>query len=162
MYRELVMKRKWFNNNEIVDIFTVSQSIPGAIAVNAAFNAGYRKSGVIGALIAVLGVVLPAFLAILIILFFFLHIREIVWVRKYLAGVITASAALIFLTAIELARSVFKKALLLNITIALIVFIGVGIFNLNALWMIMGGILFGIIHYGYLKLTVKESADVEQ
>ncbi len=156
MYRELVISNKWFNNEEIVDIFTVSQSIPGAIAVNAAFNTGFRRAGIIGAFISVAGVVLPAFVAILIILLFFFSIREAVWVRKFLGGVITASAALIFITAINLTRAVLKRTFLINSIITIFVFIAVGVFNINALWMILSGIVFGLGHYTWIKLHRKE------
>ncbi|MBW6515261.1 MAG: chromate transporter [Candidatus Cloacimonetes bacterium] len=157
IYRELVINKKWFNNEELVDILTVSQAIPGAIAVNAAFNAGYRKVGVIGGFISALGLVLPAFLAILFIMIFFLNIRDIEWVQKFLSGIIIASTALILSTTINLAKTVYKRRLIINMVISLIVFIGIGYFNINASWMILGGIIFGFINF--FTRSLKEEAD---
>jgi chromate transporter len=161
IYRELVMKRKWFNNDEIVDIFTVSQSIPGAIAVNAAFNTGFRKAGLPGGFMAVAGVVIPAFLAIVLILIFFLNIRESIWVQKFLAGILTASAALILMTAIDLAKTVYKKEAIVRIIISLLVFIGIGVFGINAMWMILGGVLWGLANYLYQILGLKKGENDE-
>jgi len=156
IYRELVIRRKWFTNSEIVDIFTVSQSIPGAIAVNAAFNTGFRRSGVLGGIVATCGVVLPAFLAITLILYVFINLRDNVWAQKFLAGVITASAALILLTAIDLAKSVFSKSFIIRVTISLIVFVTVGIFDLNAMWMIFAGMIFGVLYHIFIKRDVNQ------
>lgn len=156
IYRELILRRKWFTDKEIVDIFTVSQSIPGAISVNAAFDAGFRKAGIPGGLFSAAGIVLPAFFAIVFLLLFFFEIRDTTWARKFLAGVITASAALILLTTIEIAKTVCKKEILLRAAIALIVFIAVGAFNVNALWMILAGIFFGLT-YHVLKPKTTES-----
>lgn len=155
IYRELVIKRKWFGNNEIVDIFTVAQSIPGAIAVNAAFNTGFRKAGFWGGIMAATGVVLPAFMAIVLILFFFMQIRDAEWVRKFLAGVITASAALIFLTTIDISKTVLKKNTVIRLAVAVIVFITIGMLDVNALWLILAGMFFGLFYHLVIKGDVK-------
>jgi|SRR5690554_3859395 len=157
IYRELVIRRKWFTNAEIVDIFTVSQSIPGAISVNAAFNTGFRRSGVLGGLIAAFGVVLPAFLAITLILFVFINLRNNILVQKFLSGVITASAALILLTATDLAKSVFSRYFLIRAAISFIVFVAVGVFDLNAMWLIFAGMVFGVLYHTFIKRDLSQS-----
>ena len=58
---EVVHKQKWVTKEQIVDIFAIIQSLPGAIAVNAASLVGYQIAGVFGAIAAFLGVILPTF-----------------------------------------------------------------------------------------------------
>ena len=57
--REVVEKRKWLQAEEVTDIVAVSGSVPGAIAINSATFIGYRIAGVMGAIAAMLGILLP-------------------------------------------------------------------------------------------------------
>ena len=59
MRKTFVEKYHWLSENEMMDLTAIAQSAPGAIAVNAAILVGYRIAGVVGALITVLGTVLP-------------------------------------------------------------------------------------------------------
>jgi len=61
MEDEMVNKKKWLSKENLVDIFAVSQSLPGAIAVNSATFVGYQIGGIPGGLSALLGIVLPTF-----------------------------------------------------------------------------------------------------
>ncbi|MDR3539767.1 MAG: chromate transporter [Desulfosporosinus sp.] len=63
---EVVRKQQWVTKEQIVDVFAIIQSLPGAIAVNAASLVGYQIAGVFGAIAAFLGVILPTF-AIMIV-----------------------------------------------------------------------------------------------
>ena len=57
----------WLTQEELVDFVALSESTPGPLAVNMATFAGMRTGGVLGAVIATLGIVLPSFIIILII-----------------------------------------------------------------------------------------------
>src|SRR5690625_488596 len=61
---EVVQKNNWLEEEDLLDIITVSQSIPGAIAINAAIFIGYRVAGIIGAIFSLLGIVLPTILIV--------------------------------------------------------------------------------------------------
>ena len=63
--REIVEKRKWITNDDILEVVAIAESTPGPIAVNSATFVGYRTGGFSGALLATLGVVLPSFAVIL-------------------------------------------------------------------------------------------------
>ena len=65
--REIVEKRKWITNDDILEVVAIAESTPGPIAVNSATFVGYRTGGFSGALLATLGVVLPSFVIILIV-----------------------------------------------------------------------------------------------
>ncbi|HAI52757.1 MAG TPA: chromate transporter, partial [Firmicutes bacterium] len=69
--REVVEVQGWVEQEEILDIVALSQSVPGAIAVNSAIFIGLRLRGLAGALAALLGVMTPSVVIILIIAHFF-------------------------------------------------------------------------------------------
>src|SRR5690554_4401929 len=61
----VVTKEHWVTDDGFIDMIGITQSVPGALAVNSAIFLGYQIAGVPGALIATLGAVLPSFLIIL-------------------------------------------------------------------------------------------------
>lgn len=73
--KEIVEKRKWLTSDDIADVFALSQSVPGAVAINSATFIGHRIAGIKGALAAMAGVSLPTFLIVLAlgISYFFIH-----------------------------------------------------------------------------------------
>jgi chromate transporter len=58
---EVVDKRHWIDKEEFLDIIVISQTFPGALAVNSSIFFGYKIGGIIGAILALMGVVLPSF-----------------------------------------------------------------------------------------------------
>lgn len=65
--KEVSEKRKWISGEDILDIFAISESTPGPIAINTATFIGYKIAGVLGAFCATFGVVLPSFIIISLI-----------------------------------------------------------------------------------------------
>ncbi|MFP7298790.1 chromate transporter [Neobacillus niacini] len=63
--KEVVEKRKWLTNEDISDVIALSQTVPGAVAVNSATFIGHRIGGIRGALAAMIGVSVPTFLIVL-------------------------------------------------------------------------------------------------
>ena len=61
MQRELIEKRGWITEEELIDYFAIGQSTPGIIAVNVATFVGYKRLGVLGGIIGTIGVVTPSF-----------------------------------------------------------------------------------------------------
>lgn len=68
---EVVRKRKWITEMEIMDVLAISESTPGPIAINTATFVGYKVSGVLGSIIATLGLAVPSFVIIFVISFFY-------------------------------------------------------------------------------------------
>lgn len=71
IHEEIVNKHKLIKEDEIKDILSLSQSIPGAIAVNTALFAGQRINGIVGALAAVSGINIPTFTIVLVLGYFY-------------------------------------------------------------------------------------------
>ena len=99
--REIVEKRGLIGREELTDIVAIAESTPGPIAVNAATFVGYRSAGVLGALLATVGVVLPSFLIILAVAFFLRRAADNRYVRYAFFGVRAGVLALIVRAAVN-------------------------------------------------------------
>lgn len=102
--QELIVKRKWIEQREFLDLLTLAQSVPGPIAVNTSVFVGYKVRGLRGAAAALLGSVLPSFVIILLIALFFADIRQNPVVDAAFKGMRPAVVALIIGPVISLAR----------------------------------------------------------
>ena len=67
LQRELVEKRGWVTEEEIMDYFAIGQCTPGVIAVNTATFVGIKLRGYPGAVFATVGIVLPSIVIITLI-----------------------------------------------------------------------------------------------
>ena len=72
MRHELVIKRRWLNDDDFMSTMSLATIVPGAIAVNIAYLLGRRLRGKAGATAAILGTVVPSFFVILLIAAFLL------------------------------------------------------------------------------------------
>ena len=66
--KETVEKKGWISDDDIFDVVAIAESTPGPIAVNSATFVGYKTAGFLGALFSTVGVILPSFVVILILL----------------------------------------------------------------------------------------------
>ncbi len=104
LQREIVDKRQWATQEELMDYFAIGQCTPGIIAVNTATFIGYKRKGVVGGIFATLGVVAPSIVIITIIAAFiqgFQHIEAVQWAFE---GVRAAVVALILSAVIKLGK----------------------------------------------------------
>ena len=82
---EFVSKKKWLEKDEFLNMAAIAESTPGPIAINAATYIGYKNAGMLGALLATLGICIPSFVIIYAIsLFFdlFLSLRVVAYAFK--------------------------------------------------------------------------------
>ena len=143
--REVVEVQKWMSEDDIVDAFAISQSLPGAMAVNTGIFIGRKMLGNLGAMMALLGVVLPAFISILFAMFVLSSLSENIYVGKFFAGIRAASTALILLAAIHLGKSATSGRF--GYLIAAVSFLMIVVFNINAAWAVVFGGVFGLLIY---------------
>lgn len=144
--REMVEGKGWISREDIVDILAVSQSLPGAIAINSATFIGYKIAGVSGAISATLGVVLPSVIVITIIASIFVAFKENTMVQKVFAGIRSAVVALIAVAAWNIGKSSVKD--FTGLIIAVGAFIASAIFDVHAVYIILIGIMLGLILQG--------------
>ena len=107
--REIVNKHKWSTQEELLNYFAIGQCTPGVIAVNTATFIGYNTKGIIGGIVATLGVVSPSLVIITLIAMLLENFMDIVWVQHAFAGIRVAVCALIASSVIKLAKSNLKK-----------------------------------------------------
>jgi len=103
--RELVEKNKWLTNEEVTDFFSISQCLPGIIAANTAIFAGYKHKGILGGIVAALGVALPSVIVILIIAAFISNFSDIPVVQKAFAGLRVCVSVLIINAVFKLRKN---------------------------------------------------------
>lgn len=102
LVREQVLAHGWLTESEFLDMIAVSESTPGPLAVNMATFIGSSQVGFPGALVATLGVVLPAFFIILLIAAVLKNLLRYRGVEAFLSGVRPTVVGLILGTAVVL------------------------------------------------------------
>lgn len=93
--REVVTKRKWVKPEDVTDVFTLAESVPGAIAINSATFIGYRIAGPLGAIVAMAGVLIPTFLIIIVLSMSYLFFKDNTRMEAGFQGIRPAIVALI-------------------------------------------------------------------
>jgi chromate transporter len=88
MRRKFVEELGWIEEQEMLDLTAIAQSCPGAMAVNASILVGYRVAGIPGALITVLGTVLPPLVIISVISLFYQAFRDNAIVNLAMGGML--------------------------------------------------------------------------
>lgn len=106
LMREKTLSYGWLGEEQFLNIIAISESTPGPIAVNIATFVGATQSGILGALCATLGVVLPSFIIIIIIAALISNLLRYAGVNAVVNGMKPAVTGIIFATAI----SMFFKA----------------------------------------------------
>jgi chromate transporter len=140
---EVVSKKKWIDENEFLDAIAVAQGSPGPVAVNTSIYVGYRVKGLPGALMAVLGTVLPSFFIILIIAKFFYQYRDNPILDKIFLGIRPAIVALILSAVYKLIKSSklgYKKLIISLASVLAIVFL-----NISPIYLVIAGGLGSVI-----------------
>lgn len=140
---EVVNKRKWITKEEFMDILVVSQSFPGALAVNCSTFVGYKIGGIIGGIMGLLGVVLPSFIIILIVAAFFMQFRNNYYVDLVFKGISAAVPILVLAGVISLSKGVEKN--IRNAIIIVIALIALIFFRLNPVIVIIVAAIYGAI-----------------
>lgn len=105
LIREKVLLHEWLTEEELLNIIAVSESTPGPIAVNIATFIGSAQGGILGSLLATLGVVLPSFIIILIIAALIKSLLKYKGVQAFLGGIRPCVVGLILATAITMLLS---------------------------------------------------------
>ncbi|MGL5868602.1 chromate transporter [Clostridium chrysemydis] len=141
--KEVVEKNEWVSKDEFMDMLVVAQSLPGAMSVNTSIFIGYKIGGVLGAVMALLGVALPSFLIILLVATVFMQFRSNYYVNLAFKGISAAVPILVLTGVVSLAKGVDKNKR--NIIIFVISLIALIIFKINPIVVIIIAAIFGAI-----------------
>ena len=163
MQRELIEKRGWLTDEELIDYFAIGQSTPGIIAVNVATFVGYKRLGVLGGIIGTLGVVTPSWVIIMILAGAISSVDKYPVAQKALKGINVAVAALLTSVIVKFSKKTIKSvwnAVLMLTAFALIYF-----FKVQSVWIIIASLVIGCLITMYKqKKAAKavEAADTEK
>ena len=106
-----VEQKKWITHDEMMNITVIAESTPGPIAINCATFTGYKKAGLIGALMATLGMIIPSFMIIYLISMFLDNFLELAIIANAFKGIKIAVGLLILDAAITMIKKMHKKKL---------------------------------------------------
>ena len=135
---EVVEKRGWLTHNELLDIFAIAESTPGAISINIATFIGTKRAGVIGGCITTFGVVLPAFLVIFALSYVLDLVRDNVWVNALFKGVRVGVVVLIIHAALKFLKEMKKKVV--TVLLAVAMFCLAAFSSVNVIYLMLGSI----------------------
>ncbi len=102
LVEETVLKHNWLKESEFYNLIGVCESTPGPVAINMATYVGSNQAGLLGSIVATLGVVLPSFIIILIIASVMKNLTKNRFVKSFMEGVKPIIAALIISTGVLL------------------------------------------------------------
>lgn len=145
MKKKFVEELKWLDEEEMLDVTAITQSAPGPLPVNASVIIGYRISGVVGSLTAILGTILPPMLIISIISVFYEQFRTNPYIAVALQVMRAGVAAVIFDVVINLAKNVVKTKRILYISMMIIAFILTYLLGVSAMIIIFTCLGIGLI-----------------
>lgn len=137
MRKEFVEKLGWIEEDEMLDLTAIAQSAPGAIAVNASILVGYHVAGFPGAMLTVLGTVLPPLIIISIISMFYKAFLDNPIVNMAMTGMLCGVAAVICDVVINMAKTIFQKKRILPVIVMLGSFVAVRFFSVNIIVIIL-------------------------
>lgn len=125
--REVIDRKKWIDRQEVLDVYALSQSIPGAIGINSAMFIGHRLRGVLGAIFAGIGMVTPSLVVILLIAQVFSQVQYNPMVVSVMYGARAGVVALIVYATWSIAKRSIQGRI--DLAIGLASFVAV-VFNL--------------------------------
>ncbi len=157
MRKEIVEKKQWADDDDILKILVISESTPGVLSINSATFIGYKIAGFKGSCVATLGVIIPSFIIISIISLFIVQFQQLTWVAYAFKGIQAGVAILIFKAALKLSKKIHFDLFAILVLVASLLF---ALFtSFNVIYILIAGAILGII-YGSLIHLKEAKANV--
>ena len=156
---EFVAKKKWIEKDEFLDMAAIAESTPGPIAINAATYIGFKNAGIVGSIIATLGICIPSFVIIYAISLFFDAFLSLTLVAYAFKGIQICVVYLILSAGLKMLKQMKKTVF--NIIIILITLICMVVLSLFAVkfstiyYILISGAI-GVVVYFLGKLKKEE------
>ena len=142
MKDELIKKRNWLRDDEIVDYYCVSQCLPGIIAINMAIFVGYRLKKFKGAFVSLFAMSLSPFISIILIAHLIEGITDIPFIESVFQGINLSVIVLIYLAL----KDIWQKSIYDTFTVVWFLFIlFLSALKISPVWLIIGSIFLGIV-----------------
>jgi chromate transporter len=125
MHREIVVRRQWMDEADFLNGLALGQIMPGANVANLSLYIGHRMRGGIGAVTALLGMLLPPMILVLALAMLYDRVAGVLWLHRFIDGVAAAAIGLTIMVGIRASRRVERR--LGPVTILLLLFVTVGV-----------------------------------
>lgn len=129
----------------MMDLTAIAQSSPGAIAVNASILVGYNVAGIPGALVTILGTILPPMIILTIVSYFYDAFRSNRIVNLVMTGMRAGVAAVICDVVITMGKSIVVMKRVLPIVMLVVSFVAVYFFKVNIMLILLACAVVGAI-----------------
>lgn len=131
----LVNGRHWLDDDDFLDALEISETLPGLNSVNMAVIVGDRLRGVAGAMVAVIGLMIPGMAVIMTLGVLWEHQRQNQNVNAFLVGVAAAAVGLLLTVTLQLGHKQFVRPLDLLLIAA--TFVAVSVYKISLLWVLL-------------------------
>lgn len=146
MKKKFVDEYHWIDEDEMLDLVAIAQSAPGPIAVNGAIVVGYKLLGVTGIIISVTATIIPPFVIISVISFFYEMFKTNLIVSLMLEGMQAGVGAVIASVCFSMGSGLLKEKNVLYPIIMLGAFMLNYFFKVNVMLIILGCIGIGLLY----------------
>ena len=158
---EFVAKKKWIEKDEFLDMAAIAESTPGPIAINAATYIGFKNAGIVGSIIATLGICIPSFVIIYAISLFFDAFLSLTLVAYAFKGIQICVVYLILSAGLKMLKQMKKtefNIIIILITIICMVVLSLFAVKFSTIFYILISGAFGVVVYflGKLKKEKKQ------
>ncbi|MDU4935350.1 MAG: chromate transporter [Peptostreptococcaceae bacterium] len=145
MKKKFVDDLNYIEEEEMLNLVAIAQSSPGPVAVNASILLGYKVAGIFGALVTILGTILPPLIILSIISIFYTAFRDNAVVSAVLKGMQSGVSAVICDVVINLGKNVVNEKSTTSLFIMIGSFITTSFLNINVIYIILiCGVIGGI------------------
>jgi len=156
---ELVEKKKWLDNDELMEMTAIAESTPGPIAINLATYLGYKRGGFFGALLSTLGVIITPFTLMFVISLFLSNLLSVEAVKYAFMGVKVGVVFLLLKVSITLIKGIKKDVfgvILMTLVLIAVVLLTIFAVNFSAIYFILLGAVLGLLIYGVIPKKRKD------
>ena len=156
---EFVAKKKWIEKDEFLDVAAIAESTPGPIAINAATYIGFKKAGIVGSIIATLGICIPSFVIIYAISLFFDAFLSLTLVAYAFKGIQICVVYLILSAGLKMLKQMKKtefNMIIILITLICMVVLSLFAVKFSTIFYILISGAFGVVVYFLGKLKKEE------
>ncbi len=145
MKERFVDKLHWIEEDEMLDMVAIAQSSPGPIAVNGAIVLGYKLGGFPGILVSVLGAIIPPFVILTVISFFYNAFKSSFAIQALLTGMRSGVAAVILSVVWDMLMGVVKSRDWILYAVMILSFVLNYFLHVNVVLIILAVIVIGIL-----------------
>lgn len=145
MKKKFVDEYHWIDEQEMLDLVAIAQSAPGAIAVNGAIVVGYKLAGISGAMVSILGTIIPPFLIISVVSFFYVAFQQNIFVKLMLDGMQSGVGAVIAVVVYDMGKGIVVGKNWISIAIMIAAFLANYVWKVNVIYVVLACGALGVV-----------------